>query len=223
MHSLLSAWAALKPLAPLLVQVSFLLGAALERRMDQAMLCETDSATSLVVRPVADEASAGRSVRNMILRYAASTMLQLRNQQFVSLSVDASRIGRRNFLIGAVVLPDNRAAWAPPQVPCVCPLGALGPPPPPSAPSGADFRVPRKASGSPQQGLRAPKKLRTLRGVRDFFSGVRNFGLEKGPFLRVDFPGCPQFSGPLCSWNLRVVRDFRWRIPVSGGRPPPPR
>ncbi len=43
------------------------------------------------------------------------SLLFFRNPQYLSIAVDASRLGKRSVLLGAAALPSNLAAWMPPQ------------------------------------------------------------------------------------------------------------
>lgn len=56
-----------------------------------------------------------RARKQALLKYHIGTKEAFRNEVFVSMSVDISRVGGRSTLLGVLASPSGKAAWMPPQ------------------------------------------------------------------------------------------------------------
>lgn len=72
----------------------------------------TPGRASLMVRMAAAFQAGGRRM----LRYFFCARKVFKAPQYLGLSVDASRVARKNVLLGAITTPENVGAWCPPQV-----------------------------------------------------------------------------------------------------------
>ena len=61
-------------------------------------------------------ATSTQSGNKLMLRYYLVSRRAFHGAQYLSVSVDASRLSRRGMLLGVACLPTNVAAWLPPQV-----------------------------------------------------------------------------------------------------------
>lgn len=72
----------------------------------------TTGRVSMMVQMAAAFQAGGRRM----LRYFFCARKMFKSAQFLGLSVDASRVARKNVLLGVLTVPENIGAWCPPQV-----------------------------------------------------------------------------------------------------------
>jgi hypothetical protein len=105
-----------KKLAWLAAELTVATAKKLEQVLDDACIGLNDDYDVTQSDQLPDASNYQRNVilnRYMVVAHAA---VASSGTSFISLATDAARVGRRNMLSTAIVLPSNKAIWAPPQV-----------------------------------------------------------------------------------------------------------